>query len=122
MPLVFSILPDEIFLVALKEIIKREDLKNFCLIIYGTPAEETGNGKIKMIQHGVFDEADICMMSHPFLLEIPEPEGSALVEMKFRFEGKIVFLGIYFFHDTFFFYYLTVFLPTKFARNCSIEI
>ena len=117
MPLVFSILPDEIFLVALKEIIKREDLKNFCLIIYGTPAEETGNGKIKMIQHGVFDEADICMMSHPFLLEIPEPEGSALVEMKFRFEGKIVFLGIYFFHDTFFFLLFDCFFTNQICQK-----
>ena len=82
------------FLAALKEVIKRLDLKNFCLIIYGTPAEEAGNGKIKMIQHCVFDEADICMMSHPFLLEIPEPEGSALVEMKFRFEGENALWGV----------------------------
>ena len=43
------------------------------MIVYGTPAEEGGGGKILMIEKGVFDEADICMMSHPAPCEIPDP-------------------------------------------------
>jgi len=44
------------------------------LIVLGTPAEEGGGGKIKMIEKGVFDEIDICMMSHPTPYEIPTPK------------------------------------------------
>jgi len=43
------------------------------IIVYGTPAEEGGGGKIFMIEKGVFDEADICLMSHPAPCEIPTP-------------------------------------------------
>ena len=46
---------------------------NIQLIVYGTPAEEGGGGKVLMIEKGVFDEVDICMMSHPAPYEIPDP-------------------------------------------------
>jgi len=32
----------------------------------GTPAEEGGGGKIKMINAGAFTDVDVAMMSHPF--------------------------------------------------------
>ena len=35
------------------------------VIVLGTPAEEGGGGKIKMIENGCFDDVDFCMMVHP---------------------------------------------------------
>ena len=35
------------------------------VIIFGTPAEEMGGGKVKMIDSGCFKDADICLMLHP---------------------------------------------------------
>ncbi|XP_001639332.2 xaa-Arg dipeptidase [Nematostella vectensis] len=35
------------------------------VVILGTPAEEDGGGKVKMIDKGCFDDIDICMMVHP---------------------------------------------------------
>ncbi len=36
------------------------------IVFLGTPAEEGGGGKIKMIESGVFDGLDAAMMFHPF--------------------------------------------------------
>lgn len=35
------------------------------LIVLGTPAEEGGNGKSKLIAQGAFDDIDVAMMVHP---------------------------------------------------------
>ena len=35
------------------------------VVLLGTPAEEGGGGKVKMINSGCFDELDFCMMAHP---------------------------------------------------------
>ena len=37
-----------------------------CVEIIGTPAEEGGGGKIKLLQAGVFEGVDAAMMFHPF--------------------------------------------------------
>ena len=36
------------------------------ITVLGTPAEEGGGGKVKLIQNGAFDSIDIAMMVHPF--------------------------------------------------------
>ncbi|KAG7094082.1 hypothetical protein E1B28_007701 [Marasmius oreades] len=35
------------------------------IILLGTPAEETGGGKIILLERGGYDEMDMCIMSHP---------------------------------------------------------
>ena len=35
------------------------------VVLLGTPAEEGGGGKVKMIDSGCFNEMDFCMMVHP---------------------------------------------------------
>ena len=35
------------------------------VVVLGTPAEEGGGGKIKLIENGCLDEFDFCMMVHP---------------------------------------------------------
>lgn len=55
------------------------------LVFLGTPAEEGGGGKIKMIQSGVFEGVDAAMMFHPFdrdmLMHVAL--ASAWISMKF---------------------------------------
>ena len=58
------------------------------LIVFGTPAEEGGGGKVKMIEKGVFDETDFCMMSHPSQYEVPHPVCLALLQLTVVFHGK----------------------------------
>ena len=64
----------------------REDL-HAELIVYGTPAEEAGSGKVLMIEKGVFDELDICLMSHPCPYEIPVPVCNACGQLTVTFHG-----------------------------------
>jgi amidohydrolase len=65
------------------------------VVVIGTPAEEGGGGKIKMIDAGVFEDIDICLSSHP------SPDGTsaatewpldaiaslAMVGFRFEYEG-----------------------------------
>ncbi len=56
--------------------------------LVGTPAEEGGGGKIKLLDAGVFGGVDAAMMFHPFdrdLLAHPTLANSYVV---FRFKGK----------------------------------
>ena len=69
---------------------------NLHLIVYGTPAEEGGGGKILMIEKGVFDEVDICMMSHPTPCEIANPLWLGVAQNTIVFKGE-VFLKSYYF-------------------------
>jgi len=58
------------------------------LIVFGTPAEEGGGGKVKMIEMGSFDETDICMMTHPTPYEIPTPIWLARGQLTVTFHGR----------------------------------
>ncbi|MFX1255878.1 MAG: M20 family metallopeptidase [Promethearchaeota archaeon] len=59
------------------------------LIFFGTPAEEEGGGKIKMIQSGLFDNVDVAMMFHPSSGYTMAGRGSlAMTEVKIEFFGK----------------------------------
>jgi amidohydrolase len=44
----------------------RECLKNepYRLVVYGTPDEEHGNGKIHMLKNGCFEDIDFALMTH----------------------------------------------------------
>ena len=58
------------------------------LIVYGTPAEESGGGKALMVEKGSFDEVDICMMSHPSSKENPSPIALAISVLTITFHGN----------------------------------
>jgi len=68
-------------------LMNRPDLK-VQLIVFGTPAEEGGGGKVKMVEKGVFDEVDICMMSHPAPFEIASPIWLSRSQLALVFNGK----------------------------------
>jgi aminobenzoyl-glutamate utilization protein B len=56
--------------------------------LYGTPAEETGIGKIYMLRDGLFDDADVVLAWHADDRSATTFSYSkALVSMKYRFRG-----------------------------------
>jgi amidohydrolase len=46
---------------ALREVVPPEQLR---ILVVGTPAEETGVGKPRLVADGVFDSVDVAMMAH----------------------------------------------------------
>ena len=66
------------------------------LVVLGTPAEEGGGGKIRMLEAGVFEGVDIALSSHPasnltaIPTEIPLDESwsLAMVGYRYAFHGK----------------------------------
>jgi amidohydrolase len=55
--------------------------------IVGTPAEEGGAGKIRLIEKGVFDGLDAAMMFHPFDRDLLDHPALASKWVEMRFEG-----------------------------------
>ncbi len=58
------------------------------IVLLGTPAEEGGGGKIKLIEAGAFEGVDAALMFHPFDRDILLHPFLALATYTFRFEGK----------------------------------
>lgn len=58
------------------------------ILIYGTPAEELGIGKIEMIKSGCFDGVDFAMMVHPSSRRQVIKHFLGLAKIRFRFHGK----------------------------------
>jgi amidohydrolase len=55
--------------------------------IIGTPAEEGGAGKIRLIEQGVFEGVDAAMMFHPFDRDLLTHPALANKWLEMRFEG-----------------------------------
>ncbi|MBI3814266.1 MAG: M20 family metallopeptidase [Nitrospinae bacterium] len=58
------------------------------IIVIGTPAEEGGGGKIKLIEKGVFNGIDIALMAHPSNKTRVIGRMLAVVDITFTFIGK----------------------------------
>jgi amidohydrolase len=58
------------------------------VVFLGTPAEEGGGGKIKMIEAGVFEGLSAAMMFHPFDRDILAHPALASVWLVMTFRGK----------------------------------
>jgi amidohydrolase len=58
------------------------------LKIIGTPAEEYGGGKIKMLRAGVFEGIDVAMMVHPSTRHMTRRGSLAFNSLTFEFAGK----------------------------------
>ena len=56
--------------------------------VIGTPAEEGGGGKVKLIQGGVFERVDVAMMIHGFDRWILHQDLLGIVRVGFEFTGK----------------------------------
>jgi amidohydrolase len=64
----------------------------FC---FGTPAEESGFGKVKLASEGVFDGLDAAMMIHPSSKRIVDKGYLSLKKMTVTFRGKAAHAAAY---------------------------
>lgn len=58
------------------------------ILVYGTPAEELGIGKIELIKAGCFDGVDFAMMVHPSSRRQVIKQFLGLAKIRFTFHGK----------------------------------
>jgi amidohydrolase len=56
--------------------------------VLGTPAEESGGGKIDLLRAGAFDNADVAMMVHPWTSEHVEFPTLAWARVEVSYHGK----------------------------------
>lgn len=56
-------------------------------MVLGTPAEEGGGGKIKLIENGCFNEVDFCLMAHPKSFSCVYPTCLAMQDVQVLFHG-----------------------------------
>jgi amidohydrolase len=57
------------------------------VVLLGSPAEEGGGGKIKLIEAGAFDSIDAAMMFHPFDRDLLGHAALAMFHVTFEFHG-----------------------------------
>lgn len=55
--------------------------------LYGTPAEERGAGKVKLLDAGLFRDVDVAMMFHPADHDVADPLMLALSVLQIEFHG-----------------------------------
>lgn len=58
------------------------------LVVYGTPAEEGGGGKVLMIERGAFADVDAAMMVHPADADLDAFWAIAIQELHVEYHGK----------------------------------
>ncbi|MGL5639756.1 MAG: M20 family metallopeptidase [Cetobacterium sp.] len=70
--------------LSLKEILKE---KNYKIVVYGTPAEETVGAKVKMLQEGCFQDIDVALMMHGAPDTTTDVKSLALSNFTIKFHG-----------------------------------
>ncbi len=58
------------------------------LVVLGTPAEEGGGGKLRMIDAGLFDGLDAALMVHPASATLVDRGSLAMTEVELVFHGR----------------------------------
>ncbi|WP_245650363.1 M20 family metallopeptidase [Nocardia harenae] len=58
------------------------------VVVLGTPAEESGGGKVIMLDHGVFDDLALAMMVHPGPFDVAGARSLALSDLSVLFHGR----------------------------------
>jgi len=58
------------------------------VLVIGTPAEEGGGGKVKLIEGGVFKDVDCAMMIHGFDRTLLHQDLLGIVRVTFEYTGK----------------------------------
>ncbi|MBF6438794.1 M20 family metallopeptidase [Nocardia cyriacigeorgica] len=64
------------------------DALGLTVVVLGTPAEESGGGKILMLERGVFDDIAMAMMAHPGPYDIVGARSLALADLSVVFHGR----------------------------------
>jgi amidohydrolase len=58
------------------------------IVLMGTPAEEGGGGKIKLLEQGAFRAVDAAMMAHPADCEFSAVQVLAMQHLRITFHGR----------------------------------
>ncbi len=58
------------------------------VVILGTPAEEGGGGKVKLLERGAFDGVDAAMMVHPAGLDLRRMNAIAVQQLWVEYHGQ----------------------------------
>ncbi|MGL5351489.1 MAG: M20 family metallopeptidase [Cetobacterium sp.] len=61
--------------------------KNYKIVVYGTPAEETVGAKVKMLQEGCFQDIDVALMMHGAPDTTTDVKSLALSNFTIKFHG-----------------------------------
>ena len=56
--------------------------------VFGPPAEESGGGKIVLLERGAFDGVHAALMAHPAPVDVLEPPTLAFAEFEAHYHGK----------------------------------
>lgn len=64
------------------------DLLDLTVVLVGTPAEETGGGKVLLLDAGVFDDIAASVMLHPGPVDIAAARSLALTEVAVSYTGR----------------------------------
>ncbi|GAU79042.1 M20 family metallopeptidase [Fusibacter sp. 3D3] len=70
--------------IAVKEFI---DPEMYQLVVYGTPGEEGGGGKIKMLEEGYFRDIDVALMMHGGPATQTDVKSMAATSLKVTYHG-----------------------------------
>ena len=60
----------------------------FRVSVLGTPAEESGGGKVDLIRAGAFEDADLALMVHPAPMEVVDWPTLACATIKVAYHGR----------------------------------
>ncbi|NEW58018.1 M20 family metallopeptidase [Nocardia cyriacigeorgica] len=64
------------------------DALGITVVVLGTPAEESGGGKVLMLERGVFDDIAMALMAHPGPYDIVGARSLALADLSVVFHGR----------------------------------
>jgi amidohydrolase len=74
--------------IALSKVLNEMETFEGDIIVLGTPAEETGGGKIIMIEEGVFDHINYSLMAHPSSVNEVGRKSRAITGIHIEYFGK----------------------------------
>ncbi len=73
----------------------RDRLPRGRIVVIGTPAEEGGGGKVRLIRGGVFKDVDAAMMVHGWAGWVPHQDLLGIVRVGFEFTGRAAHASAY---------------------------
>jgi amidohydrolase len=73
----------------------RDQLPRGRVVVVGTPAEEGGGGKVRLVKGGTFADIDAAMMVHGWAGWVPHQDLLGIVRVGFEFTGKAAHASAY---------------------------
>uniref|UniRef100_A0A2L2YFZ9 Peptidase M20 domain-containing protein 2 n=1 Tax=Parasteatoda tepidariorum TaxID=114398 RepID=A0A2L2YFZ9_PARTP len=74
--------------ISIKEAMENDSKIKGKVVVLGTPAEESGGGKVKLIKLGAFKNVDAAMMVHPLKADWFNPINLSRLAVSVDFRGK----------------------------------